>query len=129
MAEIKQETVSNNYMIIIVFYIYESFQPVEQIVETNTDDQSATNNKSSAEVKDNNAVEDKKDDAKNASTNSNANGGELQVSKLFVGRLPSGTKENQLKELFSTYGQVTHCDIVGKYGFVVCSVISGLNLS
>ena len=39
--------------------------------------------------------------------------------KLFVGRLPVGTKEAQLKELFSTYGEVTHCDIVGKYGFVV----------
>lgn len=41
------------------------------------------------------------------------------ASKVFVGRLPAGTKENQLKELFSTYGEVTHCDIVGKYGFVV----------
>lgn len=39
--------------------------------------------------------------------------------KLFVGRLPVGTKETQLKELFVTYGEVTHCDIVGKYGFVV----------
>lgn len=39
--------------------------------------------------------------------------------KLFVGRLPLGTKDTQLKELFGTYGEVTHCDIVGKYGFVV----------
>lgn len=39
--------------------------------------------------------------------------------KLFVGRLPIGTKDAQLKELFSTFGEVTHCDIVGKYGFVV----------
>lgn len=39
--------------------------------------------------------------------------------KLFVGRLPIGTKDAQLKELFGTYGEVTHCDIVGKYGFVV----------
>lgn len=41
------------------------------------------------------------------------------LPKLFVGRLPVGTKDAQLKELFSTYGEVTHCDIVGKYGFVV----------
>ena len=58
------------------------------------------------------------DDKNNEETNeeeSDAN----SPPKLFVGRLPSGTKENQLKELFSTYGEVTHCDIVGKYGFVV----------
>lgn len=40
------------------------------------------------------------------------------ASKLFVGRLPVATKESQLKELFGTYGEVTHCDVVGKYGFV-----------
>ncbi|OTF81143.1 RNA binding motif-containing protein [Euroglyphus maynei] len=89
------------------------------IVEKKTDDQSTKNESAAAEVNNNNATdEEKKDDAKNASTKSNDNVDELQVPKLFVGRLPSGTKESQLKELFSTYGQVTHCDIVGKYGFV-----------
>ena len=102
------------------FVIYRSLQPIEQVVETKTDDQSATNESTATEVENNKIDGEKKDETKNAGTKSNANGGaELQVPKLFVGRLPSGTKENQLKELFSTYGQVTHCDIVGKYGFVV----------
>lgn len=46
--------------------------------------------------------------------------------KLFVGRLPHGTKPEQLIELFGKYGEVVHCDIVGKYGFVVCSRAFGL---
>lgn len=66
---------------------------------------------------------DDNDENGNNDTESGVNGngdGSVVQPKLFVGRLPSGVKEFQLKRLFSTYGEVTHCDIVGKYGFVVC---------
>lgn len=69
--------------------------------------------------------QEKDDEEENGNNNTesgvNGNGdGNVMPPKLFVGRLPAGVKEFQLKRLFSTYGEVTHCDIVGKYGFVVC---------
>jgi RNA recognition motif-containing protein len=41
-------------------------------------------------------------------------------AKVFVGRLPEGCTAKDMEDLFSTYGSVNQCDIIGKYGFVVC---------
>ncbi|XP_043931624.1 RNA-binding protein 4.1-like [Protopterus annectens] len=38
--------------------------------------------------------------------------------KIFVGNIPSGTTQEELKELFEKYGQVNECDILRNYGFV-----------
>ncbi|RWS30094.1 RNA-binding protein 4B-like isoform X2 [Leptotrombidium deliense] len=40
------------------------------------------------------------------------------MTKLFVGRLPEGCTSKDLEDLFGKYGQVTECDVVGKFGFV-----------
>ena len=39
--------------------------------------------------------------------------------KLFVGNLPSGCRQSDLEHLFSQYGQIVECTIMGSYGFVV----------
>ena len=45
--------------------------------------------------------------------------------KIFVGNLDEGTTDaNKLRSLFEQYGSVSECDVLSKYGFVVCSLIS-----
>lgn len=39
-------------------------------------------------------------------------------TKLFVGHLPDGLRNEELQELFAKYGTVTECDVINKYGFV-----------
>lgn len=41
--------------------------------------------------------------------------------KIFVGNIAVGTAGAELRELFSQYGQVTECDVLGagNYAFVV----------
>ena len=65
-----------------------------------------------------------KEEQKPAENGTSEEAGEDAPPKLFVGRLPVGTKDSALKELFNAYGEVTHCDIVGKYGFVVSLLLS-----
>ena len=94
--------------------------------DENTNNNNNDNNNESTEINNNNAGDEENNDTTKNDDEDNKNETAVngnkpeQPPKLFVGRLPSGTKENQLKELFQTYGEVTHCDIVGKYGFVVC---------
>lgn len=42
--------------------------------------------------------------------------------KIFVGNLDESTKEGQLRALFEQFGQVTECDIIKNFGFVVSVV-------
>lgn len=39
-------------------------------------------------------------------------------TKIFVGHLPDGCTDEDLRTLFSKYGEVTECDVINKYGFV-----------
>ncbi|GFT99543.1 RNA-binding protein 4.1 [Nephila pilipes] len=39
-------------------------------------------------------------------------------TKLFVGHLPDGCRDEDLRALFEKYGVVTECDVINKYGFV-----------
>ncbi|XP_035216016.1 RNA-binding protein lark-like isoform X2 [Stegodyphus dumicola] len=39
-------------------------------------------------------------------------------TKIFVGHLPDGCTDDDLRALFSKYGSVTECDVINKYGFV-----------
>ena len=39
--------------------------------------------------------------------------------KIFIGNLGSGTSGEDLRPLFERYGQVTECDVIRNYGFVV----------
>jgi RNA recognition motif-containing protein len=41
----------------------------------------------------------------------------MQGSKLYVGNLNYAVTEEQLKELFGTYGEVTHVNIIDGRGF------------
>lgn len=62
------------------------------------------------------------DNSNETSTAGDANNNSEETDglpKLFVGRLPMGTKEDELKDLFQKFGEVSRCDVVGKYGFVV----------
>jgi len=39
-------------------------------------------------------------------------------TKIFVGSLPEGTKDEDLRPLFETHGRVEECDVVKDYAFV-----------
>lgn len=39
-------------------------------------------------------------------------------TKIFVGHLPDGCSDDDLRVLFEKYGEVTECDVINKYGFV-----------
>ena len=39
--------------------------------------------------------------------------------KIFVGNLNESTTEDQIRALFEQFGQVTECDIIKNFGFVV----------
>ncbi|GIX91629.1 hypothetical protein CDAR_557371 [Caerostris darwini] len=39
-------------------------------------------------------------------------------TKLFVGHLPDGCTDDDLRGLFEKHGEVTECDVINKYGFV-----------
>lgn len=41
----------------------------------------------------------------------------MQGSKLYIGNLNYGTTEEQLRELFGNYGEVTHVNIIDGRGF------------
>eukprot|EP00057_Strongylocentrotus_purpuratus_P016780 XP_011671254.1 PREDICTED: RNA-binding protein 4.1 isoform X3 [Strongylocentrotus purpuratus] len=45
------------------------------------------------------------------------------AKKLFVGNLPQGCTNDDLKTLFATIGQVVECDVLKNYGFVHMSTI------
>jgi RNA recognition motif. (a.k.a. RRM, RBD, or RNP domain) len=40
-------------------------------------------------------------------------------TKIFVGNIALETSRELLMPLFQRYGQVTECDVLGSYGFVV----------
>ena len=40
-------------------------------------------------------------------------------TKIFVGNIALETSRDSLMPLFQRYGQVTECDVLGSYGFVV----------
>jgi len=44
-------------------------------------------------------------------------------TKIFVGRLSEGTTSDDISSLFRKFGQVTECDIISNYGFVVSTVV------
>ena len=49
--------------------------------------------------------------------------------KIFIGNLGSGTSGEDLRPLFERYGQVTECDVIRNYGFVVSMVLkTGLSI-
>ncbi len=39
--------------------------------------------------------------------------------KIFVGNLDEGARADELRALFEQFGQVTECDIIKNFGFVV----------
>ena len=39
--------------------------------------------------------------------------------KIFCGNLSEHTKSDDIRELFEEYGEVTECDVLSRYGFVV----------
>lgn len=39
-------------------------------------------------------------------------------TKIFVGNIKNGTTNDQLREIFEPYGEVTEADVIGGYGFV-----------
>ncbi|XP_076639964.1 uncharacterized protein LOC143351838 isoform X7 [Colletes latitarsis] len=39
-------------------------------------------------------------------------------TKIFVGRLPENCRSDELRQLFSRFGEVTECDVMNRYGFV-----------
>ncbi|UXI16714.1 hypothetical protein NH340_JMT02657 [Sarcoptes scabiei] len=101
----------------------ENVKTVTDTGEVNNNDVSSENSKENTEDKvesaaDSNQSETNTEDDDENKKNRNDKTSNNSASKLFVGRLPSGTVESSLKELFSKYGEVTHCDIVGKYGFI-----------
>lgn len=60
----------------------------------------------------------------------------MQNTKVFIGSLPPGSKPEELRQLFESYGVVTECDIMNRCGFVHMesaemaeSAIQGLNNS
>lgn len=94
----------------------------EEVVEAKTDganQESMETNQNGDEttVSENNGTEAVKEETKAEGETEAAS--TPNASKLFVGRLPFGTKEDELTDLFSKFGTVSRCDIVGKYGFVV----------
>ena len=49
---------------------------------------------------------------------------EAKMVKIFVGNLDEGTTDaNKLRSLFEQYGSVSECDVLSKYGFVVCFLL------
>ena len=44
------------------------------------------------------------------------------MSKLYVGNIPEGAKEKELKELFEAFGSVEEVALLRGYGFVVSFV-------
>jgi len=47
-------------------------------------------------------------------------------SKIFVGNIASGSKDAELQALFEAFGEVTECDIVSNYAFVVSLLLISL---
>ena len=45
-----------------------------------------------------------------------------RMSKLYVGNVPEGAKEKELKELFEAFGSVEEVALLRGYGFVVSFV-------
>ncbi|XP_012216599.1 uncharacterized protein [Linepithema humile] len=39
-------------------------------------------------------------------------------TKIFVGRLPENCRNDELRQLFMRFGEVTECDVMNRYGFV-----------
>lgn len=39
-------------------------------------------------------------------------------TKIFVGRLPENCRNEELRQLFLRFGEVTECDVMNRYGFV-----------
>ncbi|XP_020707813.2 glycine-rich cell wall structural protein 1 isoform X2 [Athalia rosae] len=39
-------------------------------------------------------------------------------TKIFVGRLPENCRNEELRQLFQRFGEVTECDVMNRYGFV-----------
>ncbi|KMQ96668.1 rna-binding protein 14 [Lasius niger] len=39
-------------------------------------------------------------------------------TKIFVGRLPENCRNDELRQLFLRFGEVTECDVMNRYGFV-----------
>ena len=44
-------------------------------------------------------------------------------TKIFVGNIALETSRELLMPLFQRYGQVTECDVLGSYGFVVSVIL------
>jgi len=44
-------------------------------------------------------------------------------TKIFVGNIALETSRELLMPLFQRYGQVTECDVLGSYGFVVSIIL------
>jgi len=40
-------------------------------------------------------------------------------TKIFVGNLAYGVMSDMIRPLFEHYGNVTECDVLGSFGFVV----------
>lgn len=49
-------------------------------------------------------------------------------AKIFVGNIASGSKDADLQALFEAFGEVTECDIVSNYAFVVSFILPYLTL-
>jgi len=44
--------------------------------------------------------------------------------KIFVGNLSSDTTVEDIQPMFESYGQVTECDVLRNFGFVVSNLSS-----
>ena len=45
--------------------------------------------------------------------------GDCRMSKLYVGNVPEGAKEEEIKEMFEAFGSVEEVALLRGYGFVV----------
>lgn len=43
----------------------------------------------------------------------------MPSKKLFVGNLPDGTTNDELREIFAEHGDVAECDVIKNYAFIV----------
>lgn len=51
------------------------------------------------------------------------------TTKIFVGNLTEKTRSNEVRELFSKYGNVLECDVIRNYGFVHLECQDNVNVN
>jgi RNA recognition motif-containing protein len=51
----------------------------------------------------------------------------MATTKIFVGNVPPGTSSDDIQMLFTRYGSVVDCVVLGSFGFVVSIFMTGFD--